>query len=159
MFLALAILISAVLAGAVAQPAIPQPPSCVTANDPDYGFVKEKAIQIGGGAAFVAARERRYLDALRGPQGQTLRVLSRATTAVDPKAPDPTILDLYQVTYEGLDQPVGLYLDAYHFSAPRAPRGFTCGAALAAALGPPPIDPFKASTAMVALAVEIVVAE
>jgi hypothetical protein len=143
-----------------AQPAgSPQPPAatpapCVVSSDPQYGFVKEKAIGIGGGAMYVAARERRYLGALRGPEGQPLRFERRGSTAVDPAAPDPTILDLYQVTYQGRDKPVDLFLDAYHYGTPRAPQGFTCGAPLVAALGPPPVDPFKASASIAALAIE-----
>ena len=49
-------------------------PSCPRADDPQYGLTKEKAIPIGGGRAYMAARQRNYLATLRGPEGQPVRV-------------------------------------------------------------------------------------
>ena len=43
--------------------------SCPVSDDPVFATVKEHAAQVGGGAMYAAARERRYLDALRGPLG------------------------------------------------------------------------------------------
>jgi hypothetical protein len=42
-------------------------------------------------------------------------------------------------------------MDAYHYDAPKAPTGFTCGAPLA---GIPPADPLKWTPAVAALAIE-----
>ena len=98
---------------------------CAVSDDPTYGWTRENAVPIGGGAMYVSARERRYLDALRGSEGQAVRY--RRIGSV-PKAPnDLTILDRYEVTYDGLLAPAELYLDAYHYWEPRAPKGLTCG--------------------------------
>ena len=79
---------------------------------------------------YVAARERRYLDALRGPAGQPVRYKRTGTTGLEPNP--QTVIDIYEVTYDGLDKPVTIYVDAYHFDdALRAPLGFTCGAPIA----------------------------
>jgi hypothetical protein len=131
-------------------------PACQPATDPEYGRVAAKAIPIGGGPAYMAGRQRSYLNALRGPQGQVLRV--RNGVGSSPLAGDPerAIIDSFVVTYDGDTGPVTttLYMDAYHYEAPKAPAGFTCGAALASAAPIPPADPFKVTPALVSLAIE-----
>lgn len=94
---------------------------------------------MGGSPLYGAARQRRYLDSLRGPEGQ--RVTYRRTG--QDRAPDGTILDAYEVTYEGLEKPITLFLDWYHYTAPRLPRGFSCTGPIP--LGLPPVDPFQES--------------
>jgi hypothetical protein len=37
-----------------------------------------------------------------------------------------TILDMYEVSYDGLTAPISLYIDMYVFEEPFAPVGFTC---------------------------------
>lgn len=146
------------LALAAATPALAQPPApdaarpataCPVAEDPAYGFTPERAVQVGGGAMFVGSRERRYLEALRGPAGEPIRY---KRTGSRPAA-DQTILDAYEVTYDGLESPVTIYLDAYHFDdAMRAPKGFTCGTPIE--LPAPGPDLFQASRVLLRLAVE-----
>ncbi len=123
---------------------------CPIAGDDTYAFTREHPVQVGGGAMYVAARERRYLDALRGPAGQVLRYRRAASVA----GPDErTILDRYDVTYDGLDKPTELYLDAYHYDDElRAPRGFTC--AVPIGLQPPGPDALLAMEELVGLALE-----
>jgi hypothetical protein len=79
---------------------------------------------------------------------------SRGSRPLNLNGDDHTIIDSYPITYEGQDKPIALYLDAYHFSTPKAPQGFTCGVPLASALRPPPVDPFSATPNVVALAIE-----
>src|SRR5688572_20395970 len=86
--------------------------ACPVAEDPAYAFTPERAVQVGGGAMFVASRERRYLDALRGPAGEPIRYRRMGS---QPASDGQTILDAYEVTYDGAEKPVTLYLDAYHF--------------------------------------------
>jgi hypothetical protein len=99
---------------------------------------------------FVASRERRYLDALRGPGGETVHYKRISSL----EAPDgQTILDRYEVTYEGAEQSAAIYLDAYHFDDRMlAPKGFTCASPIA--LDPPGPDLFQASRYLTRLAVE-----
>jgi len=123
---------------------------CSVATDSDYAFKPEQPVQVGGGAMFVASRERRYLEALRGPAGEPVQY--KRTGALE--SPDgQSILDRYEVTYEGAESPTIMYLDAYHFDDRlRAPKGFTC--AVAIAIDPPGPDLFQASRHLVRLAVE-----
>lgn len=124
-----------------------QDPPCVISDDSRYAYSHEQPVQVGGGPRYGAARQRRYLDSLLGPAGQVIRhkrLGSRMTS-------DDTVLDHYEVTYDGLEQPVSLYLDWYHFTEARAPKGFSCGRSLD--LGLPPPDPFMAGDQLNALAI------
>ncbi len=124
-------------------------PPCATSTDERYGLAAATPVQVGGGAMYGPARERRYLEALRGPEGQVVRY--RRTGSLP--APDGnTILDAYETIYDGLEKPITIYVDEYHFTDPMAPRGFTCGQPIA--LGLPPPDPFFASTALLTTAIE-----
>ena len=116
-------------------PAAPaQQASCPVSADADFGFKMEKPIRVGGGAMYVASRERAYLDALRGPEGQPIQYRRLGS---GPKAPNGGIVDIYEVTHAGLEKPVTLYVDAYRYDDPRAPKGFTC---VPFRLGAPPVD-------------------
>src|SRR5258708_3639033 len=64
-----------------------------------------------------------------------------------------TILDLYAITFPGLEKPAIFYLDAYHFDdALKAPQGFTC--AVPIGLSAPPPDGMLASESLLQLAIE-----
>lgn len=122
-------------------------PRCEVAGDPTYGVTPANPVKLGGGAATVAARERRYLDALRGPGGQTI-VYKRSGSV---QGPDKTILDRYELTWPGLDSPFVMFLDAYRWETPRAPQGMVCGAEIG--LLRPPADSFEIARKTTALAV------
>jgi hypothetical protein len=125
--------------------------ACTTADEPAFATTKEHPVQVGGGAMYVAARERRYLDALRGPMGEPVQYKRTGSIPVDPEG--RTILDRYEVSYPGLDKPLALFLDAYHFDEGlRAPKGFTC--AVPFGLNAPGPDPMLASESAFELAVE-----
>ena len=125
--------------------------ACAVADEPDFATTKEHPAQVGGGAMYVAARERRYLDALRGPMGEALQYKRTGSLPVGPDG--RTILDRYEVTYPGLEKPVTLYLDAYHFDdGLKAPKGFSC--AVPFGLTPPGPDPMLAADSAFELAVE-----
>jgi hypothetical protein len=126
--------------------------SCSPSDDPDYGLVKEKPILIGGGPLYMAARQRRFLQTLRGPEGQTIAVPSGVGSFPTNDA-EHTILDVYTVSYEGHGG-IQLFMDAYHYGDPHVPRGFTCSAPLPTVLGPPPVDGFKVTEAVARLAIE-----
>ena len=131
-------------------------PACQPASDPEYGRVAAKAIPIGGGPGYMAARKRSYFNALRGPQGQVLRIGNGVGSSPLAGDPERAIIDTHVVTYDGDSGPVTitLFMDAYHYAAPKAPAGFTCGAPLATAAPIPPADPFKVTPALVSLAIE-----
>ena len=130
-----------------------QPPasSCAVSDEAEFATTRTHAVQVGGGALYVAARERRYLDALRGPGGEPIQYKRTGSLPID--ADGRVILDTYEVTYPGLAKPVIFYLDAYHFDdALKAPKGFVC--AVPIGLNAPPPDPFLAAESVVSLAVE-----
>jgi hypothetical protein len=108
---AVLVVLSGVASMARRQPAV-QPPasSCVVSEDAEFATTRANAVQVGGGAMYAAARERRYLDALRGPVGEVLQY--KRTGSLAPEADGRTILDAYEVTYAGLAKPAVFYLDA-----------------------------------------------
>lgn len=123
---------------AYAQPAAPMQP-CQVADDPDYGSSPARPAQVGGGPMYGAARQQRYLKALRGPGGEPVTFERKGTAG----SPDTGLVDRYDVRYEGAVAPVVVYVDFYHFTDTLlAPRGLTCGGEFD--LGMPPPDPFIA---------------
>lgn len=126
----------------------PAPP-CAVSKDPTYGLTPANPVQVGGGAMYVAARERRYMDALRGPEGQAIRY--KRLGSLPQSKGSSTMLDEYEVTYDGLEKPLRLYLDAYHYWEQRAPSGLTCGQPIQLQ---PMLDGFRASDNLILVAVE-----
>lgn len=124
-------------------------PPCPVSTDPTFGREARNPIKVGGGAMYAAARERRYLDALRSPSGQPIAYRRTGSTMAEPNS--STILDHYEVTVPGIDGSISLYLDAYHFNEPRAPAGFDC---VPFRVGPPPVDQFLASQLRARLALD-----
>lgn len=122
---------------------------CPVSQDDTYGYARENPVQIGGGAMYVRAREERYLDALRGPDGQPIQYKRIGSSPQSTNR--TTILDLYELTYAGLEKPISLYLDAYHFWEQRAPKGLICGQPFN--LQPIP-DAFQASDSLLGVALE-----
>jgi hypothetical protein len=97
--------------------------SAAPAAEDTYGRVPENPVRVGNGPP----GERAYLTALRGPGGQLVvsRRLGSCCIFETPNGFDGRgLLDIYEVTYEGLDEPVRLYLDMYDAGEVRAPRGF-----------------------------------
>lgn len=83
-----------------------------------YGYTLEEPIKVGGGTR----GQREYLKGLRGPKGQELRYERRGSCSGPPSVGG--LLDMYEVTYDGLEKPVTIYLDMYNREDPRAPAGF-----------------------------------
>ena len=123
-------------------------PVCSVSLDPEFGRTVEKAVPIGGGAAAIAARQRRYLDTLRGPQGQALQIGTRATVRTA-----NAIIDVYPISYDG-GEPFQLHLNSYRFGTPQAPQGLTCTQSLSRALGPPPVEMLIAAQERGALGID-----
>lgn len=138
---------AAAVAGQATSPPSQPSPLCAVAAESDYARTPENPARVGGSPLYGGARQRRYLESLRGPQGEP--VTFKRLPGVD--SPDgETIIDRYEVTYEGLEKPETLFLDWYHYTDLRAPRGFVCGQAFS--LGLPPPDPFMAADQMQRLA-------
>jgi hypothetical protein len=95
---------------------------CPVASDNTYGFSISNAVKVGLDEATGPARATQFLSALRGPAGQAVRS-SRIGSALYAG----TVLHIYELSYEGLEKPVAIYLDVYHFETPKAPAGLSCG--------------------------------
>jgi hypothetical protein len=100
---------------------------CAIADDASYGLTPARAIQVGGGPMEGPAREKKYLGALRGPEGQGIRARRLGSL---PGPDGQTILDAYEITYAGLTAPLRLYLDEYHDGTLQAPKGLVCASAI-----------------------------
>ena len=99
--------------------------ACVTASDTSYGVTVSNAVKVGPAAADSSKGEATYLQSLRGPSGQSVRT-SRIGSALFAD----TVLRVYEVSYEGIQAPIAIYLDVSRFEAPKAPAGFSCTTSL-----------------------------
>jgi len=126
---------------------------CDVSADPEYGYTKGKPVKVGGTPLYGAARQRRFLQALVGPVGQPITFKRRGSLPADERRDAGTIiLDLYEITYAGVDKPIELYLDWYRWEGPpKAPQGFLCGTDIG--LGPPPPDVFDSRRRLIEAAV------
>jgi hypothetical protein len=92
-----------------------------------YGYGRRNPVHVGGGQEDGAANQRQWLDALRGPGGETLRYRRLGSCCEYHRGSARGVLDAYEVTYPGLEKPVVLYIDMY--AEPRSvqppPEGFT----------------------------------
>lgn len=93
-----------------------------------YGYGRGNPVRTGG-EEDGAARQRAWLDRLRGPAGERIRYrrLGACCQSRSPQGEITGMLDAYAVTYAGLERPVVLYLDMYSSAAgtPPAPEGLT----------------------------------
>jgi len=118
---------------------------CRISDDPTYG-TKENPIKVGGGVMYMAAREVRYLSALRGPSGEGIHFIRQGSIA---GADERTFLDRYKLDVTG-GKTVTLYIDAYHWDTPIAPQGLMCGVDMN--LPPPGPDPVETTRTLWKLA-------
>ena len=47
---------------------------CPVSTDPTYGATMENPIKVGGGAMYLASRDVKFLNALRGPKADRAKV-------------------------------------------------------------------------------------
>ncbi len=98
-------------------------------TDGTYGYTKENPIKVGGYKENVGPMsERFYLYTLRGPNGERIRFqrIGSCCPFQTPHGFNGTgLLDMYEVTYEGLSTPIKLFINMYDYEKPKAPVGFT----------------------------------
>jgi hypothetical protein len=99
-------------------------------EDDSYGYTEKNPVMVGGvNSSEGPLNERRFLNALLGPDGQ--KVTYHRTGSCCPfKSPNGmfnngALLDRYEVTYDGLSKPVFIYINMYDFGLLVAPKGFT----------------------------------
>ncbi|MDF2190237.1 hypothetical protein [Paraflavitalea sp. CAU 1676] len=98
-------------------------------DDSTYGYTVKSPIMVGGGLMNGAANEQRYLNGLQGPNGETISY-HRLGSCCPFKTKngllgDGGLLDKYEVTWEGQDKPVILFINMYDAGDLKAPKGFT----------------------------------
>ncbi len=97
-------------------------------EDPTYGYSQENPILVGNVREYGMQPEYDYMKALRGPDNQSLtykRLGSCCPFETEASPWGGGRLDIWEITYEGLDEPVHIYLNPYHYNRPMAPMGFT----------------------------------
>lgn len=95
----------------------------------DYGLSEKNPVKVGG----VMEREgpinqRRFLASLAGPNGEELSFHRRGSCCPYPSENafgSHALLDVYEVTYEGLDKPILIYISLYDYETLYIPKGFT----------------------------------
>ena len=98
-------------------------------TDETYGFTQENPIKVGGVKDSEGPlNERRFLNALLGPEGQSI-TYHRQGSCCHFKSPNGLmgsgLLDRYEVNYNGLAKPVIIFINMYDFGELKAPKGFT----------------------------------
>lgn len=100
-------------------------------KDPSYGLTENNPIKVGGVDKNEGPlNQRRFLNALAGPNGEEISYVRAGSCCPVKSKNDPLdtgsiLLDIYQVTWEGADSTLTLYLNMYDSEQLQAPLGFT----------------------------------
>jgi hypothetical protein len=101
-----------------------------SSNDKSYAFTPDNPVKVGGVKQNEGPlNERRYLNALLGPLGEEI-TYNRVGSCCNFKTPnamigDMGLLDKYEVTWEGLEEPIYIYINMYDFGDLFIPVGMT----------------------------------
>lgn len=97
-------------------------------EDSSYGSEKNP-IMVGGVVDSQGpGNQRKYLDLLTGPKGEEIsyeRIRSCCAFETKNGIMGTGLLDVYRITFEGMDAPVELYINMYDYQTLYAPVGFT----------------------------------
>ncbi|MFK7749570.1 MAG: 2-dehydro-3-deoxyphosphooctonate aldolase [Kordia sp.] len=99
------------------------------ATDKTYGFSPKNAVEVGGVKDSEGPiNERRYLNALSGPNGEEVSYFRAGSCCPVPSENamfgGSAMLDNYRVTWEGSKDTVSIYINMYDSSPLKAPKGF-----------------------------------
>jgi hypothetical protein len=97
--------------------------------DPSYGLSEKNPVEVGGVDKNEGPKnERRYLNALAGPNGEKVTYY-RAGSCCPVKSKNGfmgmAMLDNYRVTWEGSKDTISIYITMYDYGVLKAPVGFT----------------------------------
>jgi len=101
----------------------------VQSIDKSYGYTERNAIKVGSEGGSGPLNERRFLNALLGPNGEAI-TYTRTGSCCAFKTPNGMIdnmgmLDRYSITVAGNSSPIILYLNMYDKGDLQIPVGFT----------------------------------
>ncbi len=95
-------------------------------NDNSYGFTQENPVKVGG-VSEGPRNERRFLNALTGPNGEEVGYF-RVGSCCSFKTPNGYnglgLLDNYKVYYKGIKDTVNIYINMYDEGDLKIPVGF-----------------------------------
>ena len=98
------------------------------ATDKTYGYTVENPIMVGGVEEMQGPRnEKRFLNASAGSGGEPLtykRLGSCCGFKSERGFNGFGLLDQYEVSYDGLDEPITLYINMYDSDTLKVPVGF-----------------------------------
>jgi hypothetical protein len=97
----------------------------------EYGYSTKHPIKLGVTSEYISVTyPEKYLQSITGPQGQAIvyeRIKSCCffkTVNSDAAYQNVGVLEVYEITYEGLPSPKILYLNFFDEGAVFAPQGF-----------------------------------
>lgn len=97
-------------------------------TDKTYGYTEGNPIRVGGALDNGPLNERRFLNALAGPDGQEI-TYNRTGSCCPFKTPNGIkgtgLLDRYEITIKGLNKKRILYINMYDRAILKVPVGFT----------------------------------
>ncbi|WP_231481287.1 hypothetical protein [Sediminibacter sp. Hel_I_10] len=94
-------------------------------EDEEYGLIGEKPVKVG---EMSVQNQLRYLSSLAGPNGEELKFHRRGSCCgykSEGAAFGSALVDVYDVTYDGLKKPIQIYISFYDFETLYIPKGFT----------------------------------
>lgn len=99
--------------------------------DETYGYSPKNPVEVGGAADKQGPiNERRFLNALAGPNGERVTYYRQGSCCPIESDSDPfgfgqVMLDNYRVTWVGSNDTVSIYINMYDSGVIKAPKGFT----------------------------------
>lgn len=96
-------------------------------KDKKYGYDQDYPVNMGFQSINAAeVNVQRYFGALSGPEGQKITYTKTDSCCPFPSVNDmgAGILDIYEVTWEGLKEPKRIYINLYEKGKIVAPYGF-----------------------------------
>ena len=99
-------------------------------DDPTYGYTEINPIKVGNRGKKPEFNEFKYINALRGPNGEELffRDLGSCCQGLSSKKRKRKILGqliIYEVTYDSLSKPIFLFINNHEYQPLYTPIGFT----------------------------------
>jgi hypothetical protein len=100
-----------------------------TAANASYGYSQHSPVMIGGGFGSGSERTYKFLNSLRGPNGETI-TYDRVGTCCPFKSKnspfgDEALLEVYEIVAPGFQQPKRLYFNWYDEGVALIPMGLS----------------------------------
>nr|WP_320117521.1 hypothetical protein [uncultured Marinifilum sp.] len=105
-----------------------------TSNDPKYAYTEQKPVMLGVYDCDDGANNRiKFFNALLGPNGE--KVIAKRIKSCCPfhtlnsqtvgRGQKYGLLDVWELSYEGIEAPVTIFINLYDQGEIKAPMGFT----------------------------------